>query len=176
MPALDNAKREKFCEYIIAGETQAKAYELAYGLMTDSVDSCASELVRIQSVADRIMELRKSGLGDSAFLSLKEKRSFLRSVVRTAPGEIDETSPLCQSFKVRKDKYGETREYELPNKLKALELDAKLAGELNSGGAPSVRISMYGQVAEVVVEAVEIEAEVMRIEAVEHESVSVEQA
>jgi len=73
-------------------------------------------------------------------LTLADKRGFLHSVVTTAPGKIDENNPLCQSFKRRitTKKGGDTEEiieYELPNKLKALELDAKLAGELQDATA-----------------------------------------
>jgi len=71
--------------------------------------------------------------------------------VLTAPGQIDENDPLCQSFKRRIRKLGksgdteETIEYELPNKLTALELDAKLAGELLRTTPPSIRVSMFAQ-------------------------------
>lgn len=155
--ALDNPKWEQFAQFIVAGEDQNKAYSLAFGNTHESVVVSASQLVRKQPVSDRIAELRRIGLGSAPILTLTEKRAFLASVVRTAPGKIDESDPLCQSFKKRitTQKSGETEEtieYELPNKLKALELDAKLAGELN-GSPASVRISMFGQGQTVDVEA-----------------------
>lgn len=152
--ALDNPKWEDFAKHIVAGETQVKAYELAFGNDHPSVGVSASQLIRQEPVARRIAELRKIGLGSSPVLTLARKRTILRDIVETAPGTIDENSPLCQSYKRRIDKDGgETIEYELPNKLKALELDAKLAGELN-GSPQSLRISMFapGQ-------AIEVEAE-----------------
>lgn len=70
-------------------------------------------------------------------LSLLEKREFLASAVRTPIGEIDEKSPLAHKIRRRRvtDKNGnveETAEIESVAKLRALELDAKLAGELDS--------------------------------------------
>lgn len=163
MPALDNPRWEQFAQWIVAGEGQAKSYSLAFGNEHDSVRVSASDLIRNPIVASRISELRKLGLGSSPVLTLQEKRAFLRSVVTTPAGHIDENSPLANSVKRRRDADGnETVEVEMPSKLKALELDAKLAGELQAGGAPTIRISMYGQ-GEVQVEAIEVGAEVERI-------------
>lgn len=66
-------------------------------------------------------------------LSLLEKREFLASAVRTPIGEIDGKSPLAHKIRRRTDKDGSTsEEIESVAKLRALELDAKLAGELDS--------------------------------------------
>lgn len=70
-------------------------------------------------------------------LSLKEKREYLASIVRTPVGDVTENSPLAQKVKrtSRTDKGGttDTEEIELPGKLRAIELDARLAGELDGG-------------------------------------------
>lgn len=164
MPALDNPRWEQFAQFIVAGETQLKAYELAFGNSHPSVVVSASQLVDKQPVSDRIHELRRIGLGSSPILTLQEKRMDLASVWRTPVGKLDENHHLVQSVKRKRDKDGnESVEIEMVNKLKALELDAKLAGELNSGGAPTVRISMYAQAAEVQVEAIEVESTTERI-------------
>lgn len=70
-------------------------------------------------------------------LSLREKREYLAEVVRTPVGKVDEDHPLAQRVKrsTRTDKDGqthETEEIEIPGKLRAIELDAKLAGELDA--------------------------------------------
>lgn len=72
-----------------------------------------------------------------AILSLKEKREYLASIVRTPVGEVNESSPLAQKVKRTSstNKNGQTfdtEEIELPGKLRAIELDAKLAGELDN--------------------------------------------
>jgi hypothetical protein len=79
-------------------------------------------------------------------LALAEKRAFLRSVVLTPIGEVDGESELCQSWSCRrvlgrgKPGHGsgepealnscEIISIKIPDKLKAIELDARLAGEL----------------------------------------------
>lgn len=83
---------------------------------------------------------------------MSEKRSFLRSVVTTPIGGITEHSVLAQSFKrsSRTSRDGATvDDYELrmPDKLRALELDAKLAGELDGDGPRTismVNVSLLG--------------------------------
>lgn len=77
-------------------------------------------------------------------LSAQEKRAFLADIVRTPVGEVTENSPLCQSYKI--DNEGKI-EYKMPDKLKALELDAKLAGELREQAQVSAtfNFAMLGQ-------------------------------
>jgi hypothetical protein len=88
----------------------------------------------VTSTSDVLQKQLEAG-HNPAILSLKEKREYLASIVRTPIGEVDESSALAQKVKrsTRRDKYGgetETEEIELPNKLRAVELDARLAGEL----------------------------------------------
>ena len=84
----------------------------------------ANRLLRI--VKPRVAEIAADA-ATQAVLSLAEKREISRrSVVRTPAGMIDETSPLCQAVKVGADG---AKEIKMPDKLQALELDAKLAGE-----------------------------------------------
>ena len=88
----------------------------------------------------------------AAVLTLAEKRQYLRRVVLTAIGDVDPSSDLCQSYKRREEggdrgrlKRGqeesgneehepeaEVIEIKMPDKLRAIELDARLAGELNT--------------------------------------------
>lgn len=148
MPALDNPRWEQFAQWIVAGKQQIEAYALAFGNSSDGAAVNASRLVDKQPVSDRIAELRRVVTSGLPVLSLQEKRSFLRSVVNTPAGKIDENDPLCQSYKrrVRTDKDGgitEEYEYDLPNKLKALELDAKLAGELDRDNGDRVNLAFF---------------------------------
>jgi hypothetical protein len=77
-------------------------------------------------VRSRISEL-KAAADEGAVMSLREKRLFLAEIVRTPIGKVDESSPLCQGF--RRTDTGLT--VTMPDKLQAIELDAKLAA--NSG-------------------------------------------
>ena len=63
----------------------------------------------------------------ACLLTLRAKREFLAAIVRAAPGDLDEKSPLVQFFKQTEA----GREIRLCDKLRAIELDAKLAGEFS---------------------------------------------
>lgn len=109
-----------------AKQTHAKAVSLANPEAATSVTS----------TSDILQKGLEAG-HNPAILTLKEKREYLASVVRTPVGEVNESSPLAQKVKrsTRRDKDGaetETEEIEIPGKLRALELDARLAGELDS--------------------------------------------
>lgn len=76
-------------------------------------------------------------------LGLVEKREFLASAVRTPIGQVDESSPLANKVRRRTDKDGvETEEIESVSKLRALELDARLAGELDGKDGGDRRVMM----------------------------------
>lgn len=128
-------KQLQYCRFRACGDSQASAYIKA-GYNASNAKSaavCASQLEKRPGVSAYLQSLRKSTYLANA-LSIEEKRDFLATVVRTPVGEIDEKSPLCQSYKV--DKEGQI-EYKMPDKLRALELDAKLAGELKESTAQS---------------------------------------
>lgn len=116
---------------------RATAQQIASGVAVSTVSLPSDRLVK--HLAD-----------NPDVLTLAEKRKFLASIVRTPIGQVTESSPLAQKVKRRTDKDGsQTEEIELPGKLKALELDAHLAGELVSGSAPAgntnILIQFLGQ-------------------------------
>lgn len=153
MPTLDNPRWEQFAQFIVAGRDQKEAYSLVFGSSDRTCEVNSSDLIRKQPVSDRISELRRSVSNMLPVLSLAEKREFLRSVVKTEVGKIDENSPLTQSYKrrVSTDKNGQSTEeieFKMPDKLRAIELDAKLAGELveghNRDAGMVINIAMIG--------------------------------
>lgn len=143
---LDNPRHEKFSvEYAVSGNA-AGAYRRVYGKRTsteNSVRACASRLLTFSNIKARVKALRREYQArqvDKGLLTIEERRRFLANVVRTPIGEVDEDSPLCHSFK----KTEATTEYKMGDKLKAIELDAKLAGELTE----QVRVSGIGMTLE----------------------------
>lgn len=64
----------------------------------------------------------------TGLLTMHERRDRLAKIVRTPVGEVDEHSPLAQ--RVKRDKDGNVIEIAMPDKLRALEMDAQFAGEL----------------------------------------------
>ena len=72
---------------------------------------------------------------ENAVMSTMERRKFLADVVRTPLGKLDENSPLVQEKTsiVTKDG-GEIVKLRGCDKLTAVELDSKLAGDISNGG------------------------------------------
>ena len=149
-----SARQEKFCQIYIAGQTATEAYHQAYG-NAKGAEASASRLLSSAKVAARVQALQQRG-ALAAVLTLAEKRQYLRRVVLTAIGDVDPSSDLCQSYKRReeggdrgrlkrgKEESGnekhepeaEVIEIKMPDKLRAIELDATLAGELK----PAVKV------------------------------------
>ncbi len=143
-----NSRQEIFCAEYAGGKTATEAYRLAYG-NTKTAEAASSRLLTVVKVAERIAALQQAAAA-TAVLSLAEKRQYLRRVVMTPLSNVDETSDLCQAAeyevtggirgKLRRgnaDQGNEEEEPEkttvkikMPDKLRAIELDAKLAGEL----------------------------------------------
>jgi len=128
----------RFAELVVAGETGKAAYFAAFPRCRSerAAEVNASRLMRQPAVAAHVGLLRRE-LAERAMselvLTARERREFLAKVVRAVPAELDAQSSLCQSYKETKG----VREVKLPCKLKALELDAKLAGEaIAPGGDP----------------------------------------
>jgi hypothetical protein len=136
MPKLDNSKHEKFAQLVAMEEhTVAEAYCAIYNTRGKTAELNSARLAKTAPVALRIEELRAlrsqpPGPAQQRFLTLDQKREFLARVVNTPAGEIDESSPLCQAADFAESASGSSRKLRMPDKLRALELDAKLAGEL----------------------------------------------
>jgi hypothetical protein len=123
MPILANPKHEAFACKVAAGQQLGPAYRAVYG--KKGTDQNACRLSKIEKVAARVKELQ--GKAEvKTLLTIQERRQFLADVVRVKVGEVDERSPLAQSVEYGKD----GKKIRVPDKIKALELDAKMAGEL----------------------------------------------
>jgi len=124
MPILANPKHEAFACKVATGMQLGPAYRAVYG--KKGTDQNACRLSKIEKVAARIKELQGKAEAKT-LLTIQERRAFLADVVRVKVGDVDEKSPLAQSVE-----YGlnGSRKIKVPDKIKALELDAKMAGEL----------------------------------------------
>lgn len=100
----------------------------------------ASEIREI--TGDRITWLQNQSVAKT-LLTLEEKRQFLADVLRTPVGEVDESSPLCQSVK-----WSEAgKEIKMPCKLKAIAQDNDLAGEGSEAAANASLPEMFKKIA-----------------------------
>ena len=92
-------------------------------------------MARDESIMGEVSKLRVAGI-TSKFLSADERRQFLADLTRANPQTVMGDKPhLAQSVTVtrRITESGEVEEkvqVKLPDKLKAIQLDAQMAGEL----------------------------------------------
>jgi len=113
----------------IEGLPKSTAYVKA-GYKADTVQQAASLACRLEKVPEvhnYIQTLKENEWIKNA-LSMAEKRSFLAEVVRAAPGELDEKSPLVQSYKKVTTDNGESVELKMVDKATAIKLDNEIAG------------------------------------------------
>lgn len=91
--------------------------------------SKATQLAAHPEVAMIIKDIRDES-NKANVMAMQEKRAYLASIVRTPEGELSESSPYAKV--IRKKCNGEdTFEIRGQDKLKAIELDAKLAGDFD---------------------------------------------
>jgi phage terminase small subunit len=126
-----NHRQRKFAELVAGGTVAKAAYFEAYPRCRaeSTAERESVRLLKDPGVAATIEGLRRDavrGAQKKNVLSKEERRQFLARVIRCAPAEVTEHDSIAQSYKVT-DK---SHEVKLPDKLRALELDAKLAGEL----------------------------------------------
>lgn len=133
---LTNQKHEKFCRLYATSNDAAGSYKRAYKNDSDyrTNASNASRLLKNDNVLNRIDEIRQECAKDEmpgVHLNMAERRAFLALLVRTPIRQINADSILCQSWKVITGEFTSSEEFKIPDKLRAIELDAKLAGELS---------------------------------------------
>lgn len=124
MPILKNAKHELFAVKVANGAAASRAYCQVYKVPVKQGEANGPRLMGNDRVKLRIAEIQRPR-ATAVKLSLEEKREFLRRAVMTPVGQIDETSDLCESREMTR--FGP--KFKSVDKLRALEIDAKLAGE-----------------------------------------------
>lgn len=129
-----NERQRKFAERYATGLPAGRAYEQAgFKASGATANEAASRLLKNVNVCQYVRSLRRRAAESSeavTILSIIEKRQFLARIVRTAISEVTAKSDLCQEHTETTTETGGTVKYKMPCKLRALELDAKLAGEL----------------------------------------------
>lgn len=135
MAQLDNPRHERFCQLVAKGASYQSAYGQIYEKQGRYAANAGSRLMDDEGIRNRVGELQSEGASDT-IITLKDGHKFLKQVMDCKPGEIDETSPLCQSYKITP----ESREYKLPDKLRAVEIAMKLQGHMRDGGEAKQQI------------------------------------
>ena len=104
MPLLDNPRHERFAQHVAEAGNGAAAYRMTYGTHGASAEVGGSRLLRNAKVKRRVRELQ-SETAKAAVMTLEEQRLLLASVAR-----------------------GEQAGAKISDRLRAIEIDAKLAG------------------------------------------------
>lgn len=134
---LKNPSHERFAQLVAAGINQTDAYQVVFNPdKRETAHSAASRLLRenkFPEVVERVRSLQRRS-AEAEVMTLIEKRQFLRQVVMTPIAQVDANSILCHTNEITthvKDGLVTTNEKTKTfDKLKAIEIDAKLAGEL----------------------------------------------
>ncbi len=132
---LPAAEQNRFIERVNKRAYRERWLEKAREIEGTSPTNAKPLSMPVQTGPQVLSKMVQSG-ENPAILTLVEKREYLASIVRTPVGSVDEHSPLAQKVKRRHrtDKDGNStdeEEIEIPGKLRALELDARLAGEMD---------------------------------------------
>ena len=130
MPAL-NPKHELYAQRIAQGEIASEAYRTVFGYTGKHANSQSARLSAL--VSNRVNEILAK-VEAQTLLTIEEKRRLYARVVRCSVNNLPLDSDLIQSVKKVKRKVGgeteEVIEIRVLDKLKATELDSKLAGDL----------------------------------------------
>lgn len=110
---------EKFAQRVASGDSAAAAYRAAYGVRGASAETAASRLFRRVEVSSRVAELRKQAAGASA---VEEAKTVARAAGKVVLA-LAKKRELLHAFAT-------ARKLDVKDRMRAIELDAKLAGEL----------------------------------------------
>ncbi len=157
---LDRPVWELFAQLVATGQSARAAYMRVYDTKDElSADANGSRLMRREDIRGRVKQLQ-GAVAHGRILSLAQKREYLHDVVTTGAGEVDRKHPLCQSWQEAVSQNGHSASLKMPDKLRAIEIDAKLAGELGvdpeeeKTGKPPISIAMINVITRYVTGAV----------------------
>ena len=119
MTPLQNSRWEQFAQRVASGETASAAYRAAYDAKGASAHAAASRLFSRVEVSLRIEELRKQASGASA---VEDARTVARAAGKVVLA-LAKKRELLHAFAT-------ARKLDVKDRMRAIELDAKLAGEL----------------------------------------------
>ena len=133
-----NAKQKKFVNSVASGDFATDAYIEVYGCQKGSAASAASRLMGQPNIIEELERLKVAAEKET-FMDIDQKRAMLAEIIMTPPWNLDPKSPLAQSVKIKRKTLPDGTVEEditvrMPCKLRAMELDIKLSGDLNRSG------------------------------------------
>jgi len=138
-----NTRQKRFVDnYVIKGLSIAESVRRAgYIVRSDRSEDYSSvgcRLLKTPRVSSEVQKLREKAFEKDA-LSLAEKRSFLARCVRTPVGELHEGSDLAQELVITEGKEGTSKRVKGVDKLRAIEIDSKIAGDFYADREPQAQ-------------------------------------
>ncbi|CAN5411137.1 hypothetical protein BH09VER1_BH09VER1_10080 [soil metagenome] len=143
MGELKNERHEALAQLVAGGMMRSRACGVVYPKCNGvTAANFGARVSRRPEVAARIVELQGESAG-RATMVLGQRLGFLREVAMTPYAEVDEGSVLCRA--VVRGPHGV--QYTMPDKLWALALYSKLAGDFEEGVVkPSYLGNLIGKI------------------------------
>ena len=133
-------KQRRFVENYVTkdlsiAESVRRAGYLFKSDRTEDYGSYGCKLLKQDRISSYVAKLREKAFSREV-LTFSEKRAWLARAVRTSVGEIHEGSDLAQEVTITEGKEGTSRKVRAVDKLRALELDSRLAGDFYADRTP----------------------------------------
>ena len=125
MPVLKSVRDERFAQYVAAAVSLSEAYRRVTG-KTANADVHGREFMRKHGMKARVAEIKAENAAKCE-MSKEEYRAYLIAAMKTPAGQIGPDHQFCQIYKVV-DENGVTREFRMPDKLRAAQLLAQHCG------------------------------------------------
>jgi hypothetical protein len=128
IPAL-NPRQQAFADAYLSGVPAGRAYVAAgYTKNKAAADVEASKMLRKPAVKAYLKACREK-LDKVAEVTREEVLKYLSDIIRTAPGTLDETSPLVQEYLINEIAGGVIqRRVKMPCKLDACKIICRMMG------------------------------------------------
>ena len=126
-------QQQEFVNKVTSGDSATTAYVNVYNCKKESASSAASRLLKKPSIKGELSRLKKAA-EKNTLMDIQHKRALLTEMILSPAVGIDPKSPLVQNVKIKRrtppdGTIEEDITVTLPDKLKAIELDAKLSGQ-----------------------------------------------
>lgn len=126
-------QQQEFVNKVASGDSATTAYVNIYNCKKESASSAASRLLKKPSIKNELSRLKKAA-EKNTLMGIQHKRALLTEMILSPAVGIDPKSPLVQNVKIKRRTLPDGTVEEditvtLPDKLKAIELDAKLSGQ-----------------------------------------------
>jgi hypothetical protein len=126
-------KQQKFVNSVASGDSATTAYIDVYDCKRESAASAASRLKNMPNIRDELKRL-KNLAEKKTLMDIDQKRALLTEIILSPAAGMDPNSPLAQNVKIKRRTLPDGTVEEditvrMPDKLRAMELDAKLSGQ-----------------------------------------------